>query len=112
MTIPIGGIGAGLGTQQIGLNIAGENGLSGLLQPGGQSAGGTSFADTLKQAIGQVSQSQDVASDYIQKFVRGEPVELHQVMAATEEAGIALQTLITVRNSLTDAYKTIVNMQG
>ena len=81
--------------------------------PGSQfPLGGSSFGDTLKQAIGQVSQSQDNAQDYIQRFVRGEPVELHDVMAATEEAGIALDTLIEIRNKLTDAYKTIVNMQG
>ncbi|HTR79907.1 MAG TPA: flagellar hook-basal body complex protein FliE [Gemmatimonadaceae bacterium] len=112
MTAPIGGVGGGAAPRQIGLDIAGENSLSKFPQPGTLTGSGASFADTLRDAIGQVSESQDVAQDYIQKFVRGEPVELHQVMAATEEAGIALSTLIEIRNKLTDAYKTIVNMQG
>jgi flagellar hook-basal body complex protein FliE len=72
---------------------------------------GTSFGDLFKKAIGQVSDAQDNATDYVQRFMRGEPVELHQVMAATEEAGIALEMLVELRNKLTDAYRTIINMQ-
>src|SRR3990172_8165553 len=49
---------------------------------------GTSFGDTLTRLINEASAAQDNASDAVQRFVRGEPVELHQVMAATEEAGI------------------------
>jgi flagellar hook-basal body complex protein FliE len=73
---------------------------------------GPSFKDTLARALGGVSEAQDTAADYMQKFVRGEPVELHQVMAATEEAGIALEMLVELRNKLTDAYKTVINMQS
>src|SRR5437762_3042531 len=114
MTAPIGGIGnlggtAGAfgpqGPQRIGLDIAGENGRS-RMQP----LGGESFADTLKHALGEVSRSQDTAQDYIQRFVRGEPVELHQVMAATEEAGIALEMLVEMRNKVSEAYKTVMSM--
>jgi flagellar hook-basal body complex protein FliE len=46
------------------------------------------------------------------KFMRGDPVELHQVMAATDEAGISLEMLIEVRNKFADAYRTLINMQG
>ena len=116
MTAPIGGLGQlGIGgpggpqsAGRIRLEIAGENGISRL--PSLPDAGGGSFADTLKRALNEVSATQDTAQDYIQKFVRGEPVELHQVMAATEEAGIALEMLVELRNKLTDAYKTVVNM--
>jgi flagellar hook-basal body complex protein FliE len=109
MTAPIGGIGAmggPGGPRRIGLDIAGENGLSTFQQP----EGGTSFADTLKKAIGDVSAQQDTAQDYIQKFVSGQPVELHQVMAASEEAEMSLEMLVELRNKLTDAYKTVMSM--
>lgn len=43
--------------------------------------------------------------------MRGEPVELHQVMAASEEAGIALEFLVEMRNKVTDAYRSVMNMQ-
>jgi flagellar hook-basal body complex protein FliE len=72
---------------------------------------GPSFADTLAQALGDVSQLQADAQDAIGAFLRGEPVELHDVMTAAEEAGIALDMLIEIRNKLTEAYRTVMQMQ-
>ena len=46
------------------------------------------------------------------KFLRGDPVELHQVMAAGEEAGIALEMMVELRNKFTDAYRTLISMQS
>ena len=106
MTAPIGGLGGPGGPRRLGLDIAGENGLS-RLQPGKD---GPSFGDTLERALGEVSTSQETAQDAIQRFVRGEPVELHQVMAASEEASISLEMLVELRNKLMDAYRTVVNM--
>jgi flagellar hook-basal body complex protein FliE len=109
MTAPIGGIGAMSGVggpRRIGLDIAGEGGAARFQMP----EGGTSFGDTLKKVIGDVSTQQDTAQDYINRFVRGEPVELHQVMAASEEAQLSLEMLVELRNKLMDAYKSVVNM--
>jgi flagellar hook-basal body complex protein FliE len=111
MTAPIGGFGGPgntIGPRRIGLDIAGENGMSRLSSA--QPSSGPSFGDTLKRALNDVSASQDVSQDYIQKFVRGEPVELHQVMAAAEEASISLEMLVELRNKLMDAYKTVMQM--
>lgn len=74
--------------------------------------GSTSFADTLKQALGQASDLQDNAQNAIQAFLRGDPVEIQDVMAATDEAGIALDMLIEIRNKLTDAYRSVMQMQS
>lgn len=117
MTAPIGG-GSGFWPPQygvggasrrpLGLDIAGE----GARRPGAAApTDGPSFGDTLKQALGQVSEASETASDYVQRFVRGEPVELHQVMAATEEAGIAIEMLVELRNKFTEAYRAVANMQ-
>jgi flagellar hook-basal body complex protein FliE len=109
MTSPIGGFGGsggGIGPRRIGLDIAGEGGIA-RNQP---STDGPSFADTLKRAIGEVSTQQDTAQDYVQRFVRGEPVELHQVMAAAEEAQLSLEMLVELRNKMMDAYKTVMTM--
>ena len=94
MTIPIQGFQSLLPQQSrsIGLDIAGENGIGGLQLPA--PTGGPSFGDTLKRALGEVSAAQDNAQDQTQKFLNGEPVELHQVMAAQEEAGLATQMLV------------------
>jgi len=103
-----GGLGAGA------LNNAVTRALSsaaGAVDPGSVS-GGSSFGDTLKSALGDIVQTQDAANDSIGAFLRGEDVELHQVMAAAEEAGIALEMLIEVRNKIVDAYRTLTQMQG
>ena len=45
-------------------------------------------------------------------LVRGEGVELHQVMASAEEASLSLDLMVELRNKVTEAYKTLVNMQS
>ena len=78
---------------------------------GGSEEEGTSFAETLEKALGDVSELQETADDAIGAFLAGEPIEVHEVMAAAEEAGIALEMLIEIRNKLTEAYRTVSQMQ-
>ncbi|HTS88775.1 MAG TPA: flagellar hook-basal body complex protein FliE [Gemmatimonadales bacterium] len=85
--------------------------LDSVLEQAAPPEGGPSFADTLTRVVNDTQQMQGDASQIIGRFVRGEPVELHQVMAASEEAGIALSFLVEMRNKLTDAYRTVMNMQ-
>jgi len=105
MTAPIGGIGQGIGA----IRGAGDTGAVKVPVTG---TNNTEFADLFKRALNQVSDAQDKSKDYMAAFVRGEPVELHQVMASAEEAGIAVDLLIQVRNKFLDAYKTVLNMQA
>lgn len=76
-----------------------------------KSDGGPSFGDLFRRAVNDTSGLQDDAKDMISAFLRGEPVELHQVMAASEEAAISLELLVEVRNKLTEAYRTVMNIQ-
>jgi flagellar hook-basal body complex protein FliE len=113
MSNGIGSIGPGsLGPGSIGPGNIQQTERGGFKIPVQGANGGPSFADTLEQALGQVSDLQTNAQDAISAFLRGEPVEVHEVMAATEEAGIALEMLIEVRNKLTEAYRSIINMQN
>lgn len=75
------------------------------------SEGGGSFGDMFKKVLNDTSQMETGSRDLIQSFLRGEPVELHQVMAASEEASISLELLVELRNKLTDAYRTVINVQ-
>ncbi len=77
----------------------------------GPAAGEGSFGDLFKHAINDASGLQDDAKDKIAAFLRGEPVELHQVMAASEEAAISLELLVEIRNKLTEAYRSVMNIQ-
>ena len=72
---------------------------------------GPSFGDLFKKALGDTSEMQDQSQEMIAAFLRGEPVELHQVMAASEEAAISLELLVEIRNKLTEAYRTVMNVQ-
>jgi flagellar hook-basal body complex protein FliE len=85
----------------------------GLGQPLGTTGGaeGPSFKDLLARGLNDASQMQDESKDMIAAFLRGEPVELHQVMAASEEAAISLELLVEIRNKLTEAYRSVMNTQ-
>jgi flagellar hook-basal body complex protein FliE len=43
-------------------------------------------------------------------MVAGEPVDLHEVMISSEEAGIAFDLMMEIRNKLLDAYQEIQRM--
>jgi flagellar hook-basal body complex protein FliE len=75
-------------------------------------AQGPSFGDTLKQFVNGVSDHQDAAGELRDKFLRGEPVEMHQVMAAGEEASLSLELMVELRNKVTEAYRQLVSIQS
>lgn len=71
-----------------------------------------SFGDTLTRALNEVSGAQERSAEMTGAFLRGEPVEVHQVTAAAEEASLSLELLVEVRNKFTEAYRTLINMQS
>ena len=107
MNVPVQGVGS-IGSLY-GSEAAGVGAGTGISE---LNESGMSFKDTLAQALGEVQGLQDGASDAVEAFLRGDPVELHDVMAAVEEAGLALEMLVEVRNRVVDAYRTVVNMQS
>ncbi len=84
----------------------------GQLVPFTRGPAGASFGETLTRAINEVSAAQERSAELTGAFLRGEQVEMHQVMAVAEEAGISLEMLIEVRNKFTEAYRTVINMQS
>jgi flagellar hook-basal body complex protein FliE len=80
-----------------------------IINDGGET---NSFAGTLTRALNEVSDTRDKAADLTQRFANGENVELHQVMAATEESGIALDLIIELRNKAVEAYRSVIAMQS
>jgi len=116
MSGQVPGVGAvpGLGATGGAGGVGGPVGLPGVRPAPGaaDAAEGPSFAQTLKQILGEVSGAQERSGDTIRAFLQGEGVELHEVMAAAEEAGIALEMLIEIRNKLAEAYRTVIGMQS
>ena len=44
------------------------------------------------------------------RFAAGEPLDVHQVMIASQEASVALNLALQVRNKLVDAYTEIMHV--
>ena len=75
-------------------------------------AGGVDFAQTLKNAIDQVNQSQQGANVMAEKFAAGDSnTNLHEVMIELQKASVSFQEMIQVRNKLVSAYQDVMNMQ-
>lgn len=72
----------------------------------------SAFGDSLTRFLSEASDAGAASADLTQRFAAGENVEMHKVMAASEEAGIALDLVIELRNKAVEAYRTLINMQG
>ena len=78
----------------------------------GTSTAKVSFADALKNSLGQVNQIQDQAQKMGDDFASGNNnVSISDVMIATQKANISLQTTVQVRNKMVSAYTDVMNMQ-
>ena len=66
------------------------------------------FGATLKQFIGDVNEMQVTADLKTKQFATGEIKDIHEVMAATEEASISLMLLLEIRNKALDGYKELM----
>ena len=71
---------------------------------------GTVFADTLKTAVEGVNQTQQRAGAITAAYERGEVTDVAQVMLARQEAGVAFEATLQVRNKLLSAYQDIMRM--
>lgn len=71
----------------------------------------SSFMDTLKEKLDEVNDEQIKADASTESLVKGEDVDVHQVMLQTEEAKMSLEMAIQVRNKILDAYQELTKMQ-
>ena len=72
----------------------------------------SAFGDSFSRLLNEASDAGAASADLTQRFASGENIELHKVMAAAEEAGIALDLVIELRNKTVEAYRTLISMQG
>ncbi|GIN61522.1 flagellar hook-basal body complex protein FliE [Robertmurraya siralis] len=70
-----------------------------------------SFASVLKQSIEKVNEAQVQSDVMTEKLARGENVDLHQVMIASQKASITLQATMEIRNKVIEAYQEVMRMQ-
>lgn len=76
-----------------------------------QSAGKTDFSKTLNQALDQVSAAQKASGAENKALVQGKPgASLEKAVEASAHARVDWNATVAVRNSVVNAYKTIMNM--
>ncbi|MEI5906169.1 flagellar hook-basal body complex protein FliE [Bacillus spongiae] len=71
----------------------------------------TNFAEFLTQSLNEVNELEMKSHELTEKVVKGEEVDLHQVMIAAQKASISLQTTVEIRNKVVESYKEIMRMQ-
>ncbi|NLO19056.1 MAG: flagellar hook-basal body complex protein FliE [Ignavibacteria bacterium] len=69
------------------------------------------FADSLKELIQDVNSLQKDSNALTEKMIKGEPVDLHDVMIASEKAKTSFQLLLEIRNKFLDMYQEVHRMQ-
>lgn len=70
-----------------------------------------SFSDMLKSKIDEVNNEQVNAENMTESLAKGDDVNVHDVVLATQEATMSLQLAIQIRNKFIDAYQELNRMQ-
>jgi flagellar hook-basal body complex protein FliE len=69
------------------------------------------FSDTLGEFIGDVNSLQLDPKEKSEAFIKGEPVDIHDVMISAEKAKTSFELLMELRNKALELYKEVSRMQ-
>lgn len=75
------------------------------------SAAGANFLDLLQNALSRVNSLQVKADQLSEEFALGLNDNVQEVMLAVQEAQLALQLTVQIRNKLTEAFQELMRMQ-
>ena len=71
----------------------------------------STFSGILEEKLNSLNNKELKADALVDKMVKGENVNIHNVMLSSEEAKLSLQFAVQVRNKLLEAYQEINRMQ-
>ena len=69
------------------------------------------FGAVLMEKLDGVNKSQLDAENATESFIKGDNIDVQNVMLSTEEAKMSLEMAVQVRNKLVEAYQEISRMQ-
>lgn len=69
------------------------------------------FVDALKSLVKDVNKQQVDAANNIERLIKGEPVDIHDVMISAEKAKTSFQLLMELRNKGLDLYREVLRIQ-
>jgi flagellar hook-basal body complex protein FliE len=78
---------------------------------GDAAAGGVSFKDTVKSFLGDVNEKVNQSDQLTRDLATGRTNDVGKVVSSVEEANLAMQFTLAIRNKLLDAYTEISRMQ-
>lgn len=70
-----------------------------------------SFSNKFKEKLDEINELQFISEEKQIGFIKGEDVDIHEVMFAGQEAKLSLQFAVEVRNKIIEAYQEINRMQ-
>ena len=76
-----------------------------------QAVQGVAFGDVLNQFVSEVNDKQIASGQAVNDLHSGKDIPLHQAMIAMQEAGVAFQLMVEVRNKLLEGYQELMRMQ-
>ncbi|MFQ5639700.1 MAG: flagellar hook-basal body complex protein FliE [bacterium] len=69
------------------------------------------FSETLKDMLYQVNELQNISGNETKNFITGQQGNIHEVMAAVEEAQLSFQLMLEIRNKLLESYQELMRLQ-
>ncbi len=81
------------------------------VKPSQSPAGGVSFKESIKDAIGKVNDLQNQADNMAGKLASGDLEDVHQAILAMNKAKTAFDFTLAVRNKVIEAYQEIMRTQ-
>jgi flagellar hook-basal body complex protein FliE len=82
-----------------------------IVAPSPAGAGGADFKAAFADAIANVEGFQQNAQASVDRFLSGEGEELHHVALTAQQAELAFQLFMQVRNKIVSAYQEVMRMQ-
>jgi len=74
--------------------------------------GGASFADALRQSINSLADVQAAADVASQNVATGDLAHLHEAVIAIQEASLALDLVVSVRNHVVEGLQELLRTQA
>jgi flagellar hook-basal body complex protein FliE len=76
-----------------------------------QAKDGAMFKGMLTDQLGEIERLEDVANEKTQQYLVGDIDNVAEVLLATEEMRVTLETTMQIRNKLVEAYQELNRMQ-
>jgi len=71
---------------------------------------GVSFSERLKTAVQEVDELQHTADTKLEMMASGKEVDIHGTMIALKEAELSMRLMGSIRDKVSEAYRTLINM--